>query len=68
VNDPARLAALGEAAAALVETGMVVGLGSGSTAEAFVARLGRRVEQGLTVQGVPTRATPNNLPASCVFP
>lgn len=54
MNDPDRLAALAEAAAALVETGMVVGLGSGSTAEAFVRALGRRVQQGLTIQGVPT--------------
>jgi ribose 5-phosphate isomerase A len=34
--------AVGEAAASLVENGMIVGLGTGSTAKAFVAALGRR--------------------------
>ena len=34
--------AVGEAAAGLVEDGMIVGLGTGSTAKAFVAALGRR--------------------------
>jgi ribose 5-phosphate isomerase A len=54
VNDADRLAALAESAAALVEEGMVVGLGSGSTAEAFVRALGVRVHSGLNVQGIPT--------------
>ena len=47
--------AVGEAAAALVEPGMVVGLGTGSTAVWFVRALGAR---NLDVVGVPTsRAT-----------
>ena len=54
MNDETRLATLAEAAAALVEDGMVVGLGSGSTAEAFVRALGDRVQAGLNVQGIPT--------------
>ncbi|HET9660281.1 MAG TPA: ribose-5-phosphate isomerase RpiA [Thermomicrobiales bacterium] len=54
MNDADRLAALAEAATALVEDGMTVGLGSGSTAEAFVRALGARVQQGLTIQGIPT--------------
>src|SRR5690348_3642889 len=54
VNDTDRLTVLAEAAAALVEEGMVVGLGSGSTAEAFVRALGARVQQGLNIQGIPT--------------
>lgn len=41
-----------EAAAALVEDGMTVGLGSGSTAELFVRALGQRMVAGLRVQGV----------------
>jgi ribose 5-phosphate isomerase A len=46
---------VGEAAAKLVEDGMVVGLGSGSTALQFVAALGRRVEkEGLRILGIPT--------------
>ncbi len=54
MNDETRLATLAEASAALVEAGMVVGLGSGSTAEAFVRALGARVQAGLNVQGIPT--------------
>jgi ribose 5-phosphate isomerase A len=43
--------AAGEAAAALVESGMVVGLGTGSTAVWFVRALAAR---GLAITGVPT--------------
>ena len=46
--------AAGEAAAELVESGMTVGLGTGSTAAWFVKALGRRVAEGLEVRGVPT--------------
>jgi len=43
------------AAAALVESGMVVGLGTGSTAAFVVAELGRRAaEEGLRIVGIPT--------------
>jgi ribose 5-phosphate isomerase A len=43
------------AAAGLVESGMVLGLGTGSTAAYFVSELGRRVaEEGLRVTGIPT--------------
>jgi ribose 5-phosphate isomerase A len=45
----------GEAAARLVENGMVVGLGSGTTALQFVAALARRIEQeNLRVKGIPS--------------
>lgn len=47
-------AAAGAAAADLVEPGMVVGLGTGRTAEAFMLRLAERVRQGLSVYGIPT--------------
>ncbi|QFU17033.1 ribose-5-phosphate isomerase RpiA [Microvirga thermotolerans] len=43
-----------ERAAALVTDGMRLGLGTGSTAAYFVAALGARVRQGLSVVGVPT--------------
>jgi ribose 5-phosphate isomerase A len=47
-----------ERAVALVEDGMRLGLGTGSTAERFVRLLGERVARGLSVHGVPTsRAT-----------
>jgi ribose 5-phosphate isomerase A len=43
-----------EAALAHVESGMRLGLGSGSTAAHFVSLLGQRVRDGLSVVGVPT--------------
>jgi ribose 5-phosphate isomerase A len=47
--------AAGEAAAGLVESGMIVGLGTGSTAVWFVRALGRRVaEERLDVRAVVT--------------
>jgi ribose 5-phosphate isomerase A len=53
-NNPAKLRAA-EAAAELVKPGIVVGLGSGNTATAMVARLGERiVAERLTFVGVPT--------------
>lgn len=45
---------VGRAAAAQVKDGMVLGLGTGSTAEAFLHALADRVRDGLTVRGVPT--------------
>jgi len=44
----------GEHAAAAVEDGMVVGLGTGSTAAWAIRALGRNVDAGLDVRGVPT--------------
>ena len=47
----------GETAAKLVENGMVVGLGTGSTAEFAITALGHRVaEEGLRIFGIPTSA------------
>ncbi|HKV05196.1 MAG TPA: ribose-5-phosphate isomerase RpiA [Candidatus Acidoferrales bacterium] len=47
--------AAAEAAAKLVEDGMVVGLGTGSTAALFVSALARRVaEERLRISGIPT--------------
>jgi ribose 5-phosphate isomerase A len=43
-----------EAAAALVEDGMAVGLGTGSTAYFAIEALIRRVRQGLRIVGIPT--------------
>ncbi|KAF0115870.1 MAG: ribose 5-phosphate isomerase A [Rhodospirillaceae bacterium] len=44
----------GEAAAALVEEGMTLGLGTGSTVAFFLDALGERVRGGMNVRGVPT--------------
>jgi ribose 5-phosphate isomerase A len=44
----------GESAAGAVKDGMVVGLGTGSTAAHAIHTLGRRVDAGLDIEGVPT--------------
>jgi ribose 5-phosphate isomerase A len=49
-----RLTRLGGAAAGRIEDGMLVGLGTGSTAEAMVQALGARVGGGLSITGVAT--------------
>ncbi len=46
--------AAGEAAAALVEDGMILGLGTGSTARWFIAAVAGLVRDGMQLQGVPT--------------
>jgi ribose 5-phosphate isomerase A len=46
--------AAAEAAVALVEDGMILGLGTGSTAKLAVDALGQRVKNGLRVIGIPT--------------
>jgi ribose 5-phosphate isomerase A len=43
-----------EAAANMVEDGMIVGLGTGSTAAFAIRRLGERVAGGLNIRGLPT--------------
>lgn len=53
-NVDTRKLAAAEAAAELVEDGMIVGLGSGSTASLAVAAIGRRTAQGLRIVGIPT--------------
>ncbi|MDR9429186.1 MAG: ribose-5-phosphate isomerase RpiA [Natronomonas sp.] len=44
----------GESAARVVSDGDVAGLGTGSTAAAAIRALGRRVDAGLDVRGIPT--------------
>ena len=52
LDDLKRAAA--EAAAKLLKDGMIVGLGSGSTATIAVQVIGRRVQEGLRITGIPT--------------
>jgi ribose 5-phosphate isomerase A len=52
LNDLKKEAA--EAAVTLLKDGMVVGLGSGSTATLAVKAIGTRVKQGLNIIGIPT--------------
>src|SRR5699024_1388597 len=44
----------GEKAAEYIKDGMVVGLGTGSTARYMVDKVGEMVKNGLKIQGVPT--------------
>lgn len=46
--------AAGEAAAGLVKEGMLVGLGTGSTAAFFIDALGKRCQEGLKISAVAT--------------
>jgi ribose 5-phosphate isomerase A len=52
VNELKRAAA--ESAVTQVQDGMIVGLGSGTTATLAVNALGRRVREGLRIAGIPT--------------
>jgi len=54
VDDAERLRRIGERAAAEVQDESVVGLGTGSTAEAMIHALGDRVASGLRITGVAT--------------
>src|SRR5689334_3553622 len=54
VNRDALKRAAAEAAVELVEDGMVVGLGTGSTAAFAIEALARRHRQGLNFLGIPT--------------
>lgn len=63
VDDQKRMA--GEAAAQLVESGMIVGMGTGSTAVWFVKALAAR---GLDIKGVPTSIATADLARSLGIP
>jgi ribose 5-phosphate isomerase A len=52
--DPKDLERVALAALTRVADGMILGLGTGRAAEAFIEALGRRVRGGLRVKGVPT--------------
>jgi ribose 5-phosphate isomerase A len=58
-----------EAAAALVASGMTVGLGSGTTAALIIRHLGGRIAgEGLRFQGVPTSRETAELAGRCGIP
>ena len=61
--------AAGHAAAALVEDGMTLGLGTGSTTAFAIEAIGRRVrDEGLGVRGVPTSFAAERLARQCGVP
>lgn len=69
MDDRRRLSLLAAAAAAEVRPGMIVGLGSGSTAEAVVEALGRRVAaEGILFTGVATSNRTSDLARSLGIP
>jgi ribose 5-phosphate isomerase A len=47
-----------------VESGMVIGLGTGSTANHFIKALGEKVKQGFDITGVPTSKATSDLATS----
>ncbi|MEJ2230220.1 MAG: hypothetical protein P8X46_03420 [Nitrospirales bacterium] len=49
-----------------VQDGQILGLGTGSTVQHFLAALGQRVQQGLRVRGVPTSQSTAALKAVAV--
>ena len=51
-----------------IEDGMVVGLGTGSTATRFIELLGERVKRGLKIRGIPTSKTSKELAESLSIP
>jgi len=58
----------GESAAAEVDEGDIVGLGTGSTAAYAIRQLGKRVDSGLNVRGVPTSFASRELAVDCGVP
>jgi ribose 5-phosphate isomerase A len=60
--------AAAESAAAQVKDGMIVGLGSGTTATLAVNAIGRRVSQGLRITGIPTSEQTAQLARSLGIP
>jgi ribose 5-phosphate isomerase A len=68
VNTEEQKRAAAEYAAGLVEDGMAVGLGSGTTAELLVRALGDRMQQGLRFVGVPTSSRTARLAESLGIP
>lgn len=66
--DAERMLRLARRAADEVQPGMLAGLGSGSTAEALVAELGRRVAAGLRFTGVATSIRTRTLAESLGIP
>jgi ribose 5-phosphate isomerase A len=60
-SDPELLGRVARAALKHVADGMILGLGTGRAAEAFITALGERVRAGLRVAGVPTSNKSNEL-------
>jgi ribose 5-phosphate isomerase A len=66
-NDQEKEAAA-QASLQFIQDGMVIGLGTGSTATHFIQLLGERVKQGLRVRGIPTSIRSAELARSLEIP
>lgn len=60
--------AAGEKAAEYVKDGMVVGLGTGSTVEWTIRKLGAQVSEGMEIIGIPTSIRSENLASELGIP
>lgn len=60
--------AVARAGLSFIESGQVVGLGSGSTAAYFIQFLGELVKAGLKIRGIPTSIRAQQLAESCGIP
>ncbi len=67
-RDRAKQAAAMHVVDNFIVDGMTLGLGSGSTAEAFLRALGERIRAGLHISGVPTSRTTEELARQCSIP
>jgi ribose 5-phosphate isomerase A len=66
-NDSAKILAA-QKSLEFIKEGMVVGLGSGSTATYFIQLLGERVKQGLKICGIASSKASEDLAASLTIP
>jgi len=58
----------GEKAAEYVESGMIVGLGTGSTVEYTLRKIGEMVKNGLDIKGIPTSMHTKKIAKECNIP
>jgi ribose 5-phosphate isomerase A len=66
-NDSAKILAA-QKSLEFIKDGMVVGLGSGSTATHFIQLLGEKVKQGLKIRGIASSKASEDLAASLTIP
>lgn len=58
----------GEKAAELVQDGMIVGLGTGTTVEFTIRKVGDMIKNGLNIQGIPTSNSTRKLAKELAIP
>jgi ribose 5-phosphate isomerase A len=58
----------GEKATEYIEDGMIIGLGTGSTAEYSVRKIGKMVNEGLKIKGIPTSNHTRRIAKECKIP